>query len=61
MEVLGLEKPEQDSKTMMHLVASYFIVKSLMPVRVLLSLGLSPFLARGLDKGRQALHNRFKR
>jgi hypothetical protein len=60
MEIFGLEKPKEDSKKMMHLVASYFIVKSLMPVRLGLSLGLSPLLARGIDKGLMRIRKKFK-
>jgi hypothetical protein len=46
LEFVGLEKPDDHSKSMMHLIASYFIVKSTMPLRIFVSLGLTPSLSK---------------
>jgi hypothetical protein len=49
LELVGMEKPDEKSKSMMHLIASYFIVKSMMPLRILLSLGMTPSLAKAIS------------
>ncbi|KAJ3255971.1 hypothetical protein HK103_005778 [Boothiomyces macroporosus] len=46
LEVFGLPKPDPESKAMLHLVSSYFLVKTMMPVRIAASLYLTPSLTR---------------
>ncbi|PVU88788.1 hypothetical protein BB559_005394 [Furculomyces boomerangus] len=45
-EVFGFEKLDEDSKVMVHLVASYGIVKAAMPLRIACCFALTPFVSR---------------